>query len=121
MPAATKEPAMVVMPEQSARQASMRWNAEAVPTSRSMIRPTMAAAPPPKPCRKATSWGIWIIFTLLDRNRPNAVPKAIATQRAGELSELSLYMVTRMAKAMDTAHSLLPRTAVLTLLIRCRP
>ena len=121
LPAATKEPAMVVMPEQRARQASMRWNAEGVPTSVSMIRPTRAAAPPPKPCRKATSWGIWIILTLLDRNRPKAVPNAIATQRVGEPSELSLYMVMRMAQAMAAALRILPRTAVLTLLIRFRP
>ena len=112
---------MVVMPEQRARQASMRWKADSGPTSTSMMRPTSAAAPPPKPWRKATSCGIWIILTLLERKRPKAMPAAMATQRLTEPKESSRSMVMTMARAMARAAMALPRTAVLTLLIRCSP
>ena len=121
LPAATKEPAMVTMPEQRARQASTRWKAEGVPTTASMTIPTRAAEPPPKPCKKATSCGIWIILTLLDRKRPKTVPATMATQRKGDVREASLNMVRTMATAMAPALSAFPRTAVFTLLIRCSP
>ena len=121
LPAATKEPVMVVMPMAMARQALPRSKAEGAPVSVSTRKLTMAAAPPPMPCRKATICGIWIILTLLDRVRPSVMPTAMASQSVGDVMEPSLNMVTRMARPMAEAQKRLPLTAVGTLFMRRRP
>ena len=105
----------------SARQALPRSKAEGAPVSVSTRKLTMAAAPPPMPCRKATICGIWIILTLLDRVRPRLMPTAMASHSESEVSEPSLNMVTRIARPMAEAQKRLPLTAVGTLFMRRRP
>ena len=121
MPAAMKEPAMAIIPVVRARAALIRSKALLGPESTSTIKPTMAAVQPPMPCRKATSCGIWIIFTVFDRYNPTPVPATMPSQIPGEEKEPSLSMVARMATAMAAAQVRLPRTAVLTLFIKWRP
>ncbi len=77
-----------------------------------VIRATVAEAPPPRPFNRATIWGIWIINTLTDIHTPRAEPTIRPAQITGIVSTLASTMVTMIAPAMEAALIKLPFTAV---------
>ena len=81
LPAATMEPVKVTKPITRASTAtyleklSRAWITERMATSAEEI--------PPRPFRKATTWGIWIILTLAAQIRLRTAPTAMAIQITG--------------------------------------
>ena len=62
----TTDPVKDTEPMMMVSAVAIRWKVEAPPAveiSFSSTRATMAAAPPPTPLNRATSWGIWVICT----------------------------------------------------------
>ena len=72
----------------------------------------MAAAPPPTPLNRATSWGIWVICTRYAPTAPTAVPMARATRIGTTLSSGAAAKTITMASTAPAAPIRLPRRAV---------
>ena len=78
------------------------------------VMATRPAAPPPTPLSRATSWGIWVIFTRRAATAPTAEPTTTAARMIPRrFSSIPDRKSVTVARAAPNAPIRLPRRAVL--------
>ena len=84
----TIEPEKLIAPTRMVKAVAIAATVAPSGTSPSSISATSAAAPPPTPLNKATSCGMWVIWTRREPTTPPTVPIASATRIGARWSGL---------------------------------
>ena len=112
----TIEPVKLTEPMTMVNAVAISWNVEDPPVvaiSLSSTRATMAAAPPPTPLNRATSWGIWVICTRYAPSAPIPTPTTMAMPIGSRWSRSPEISTVAVARTAPAAPIRLPRRAVL--------